>query len=89
MTASIKKFLRYQTEQGGILPPTQAALFIGVTRAALFRAKKEKRVTGCKLGGVTYYGFSALENYKKLRDEWKTACKNRRKLVNRLHRSKE
>lgn len=67
MPSNITRFLRFQSEQGGVLPPKLAANHLGVSRQALNYAKQLNRLDSIMVSEVTYYGMKSLRLYKEMR----------------------
>lgn len=67
MATNISRFLAFQQEQGGVLPPKLAASYLGISRQALNDAKTKGRIENMMVSEVTYYGFKALKLYREMR----------------------
>lgn len=67
MPTNITLFLKFQNDQGGVLPPKLAANYLGVSRQSLNYAKQLERLDSMMVSEVTYYGMKSLRLYKEMR----------------------
>lgn len=67
MPSRVTKFLKFQKDEGGILPPDLAREYLGVSRQALHALAKRKKVHFITVKGVRYYGRDSLNDYKWIR----------------------
>lgn len=67
MPSVISTFLKFQIDQGGVYPPGLAAKYLGVSRQALHRAAKAKKVQFQRVDGLSFYGFKSLRNFRDVR----------------------
>ena len=67
MPSNITLFLKFQHEQGGVLPPKLAANYLEVSRQAVTDAFSKGKLDGQQVSGVTFYGVKSLRLYKEMR----------------------
>lgn len=66
MTTSVSRFLRFQHDQGGILTPGLAENYLGISRQALAKLRRGKKIVHLKVDGRAHFGMKSLREYKEL-----------------------
>lgn len=67
MPSNITRFLAFQRDQDGVLPPRLAAQYLGITQQALGQALARQKVEAMKHAGRAYYGWRSLRFFKEYR----------------------